>query len=133
MSTSRTHSRDVMTLERLQAENAELRRRLAEIEETVRAIQDGTVDALVVGQDSNQHIYTLDGADRPYRLFVEGMQQGAATLYADGTIAYCNQQLANLLRVPQSRAVGQLKTPASRPNDHEEARERHKKERRSTG
>jgi len=95
-----------MTLERLQAENAELRRRLAEIEETVRAIQDGTVDALVVGQDSNQQIYTLDGADRPYRLFVEGMQQGAATLYADGTIAYCNQQLANLLRVPQSRAVG---------------------------
>ena len=59
-----------------------------------------------VGQDADQRIYTLEGADRPYRLFVEGMQQGAATLYADGTIAYCNQQLADLLKVPHSRMVG---------------------------
>jgi PAS domain S-box-containing protein len=93
-------------VDQLQAENSELKRRLAEIEETIQAIQDGTVDALVVGQGASQRIYTLDGADRPYRLFVEGMQQGAATLYADGTIAYCNQQLADLLKVPPSRAVG---------------------------
>ena len=93
-------------VEQLQIENSELRRRLAEIEETIQAIQDGTVDALVVGQGTGQRIYTLEGADRPYRLFVEGMQQGAATLYADGTVAYCNQQLTDLLRVPQSRVVG---------------------------
>jgi PAS domain S-box-containing protein len=106
MSTSRTHSREIITVDQLQTENSELRRRLAEIEETIQAIQDGAVDALVVGQAAGQRIYTLDGADRPYRLFVEGMQQGAATLYADGTVAYCNQQLADLLKVPQSRAIG---------------------------
>ena len=95
-----------MKAEQLQAENAELRRQLAEIQETVQAIRDGAVDALVVGQDSGQRIYTLDGADRPYRLFVETMQQAAATLYADGTIAYCNEQLSDLLELPRSRTVG---------------------------
>jgi PAS domain S-box-containing protein len=105
MSTSRTPSRE-MTVEQLKAENSELRSRLAELEETVRAIQDGAIDAFVVGQGAGQRIYTLEGADRPYRLFVEGMQQGAATLSAGGTIAYCNQQFSDLLKVPQSRTVG---------------------------
>ena len=34
------------------------------------------------------------------------MQQGAATLYANRTIAFSNQQLADLLKVPHSRMVG---------------------------
>ena len=47
-----------MKVEQLQTENAELRRRLAEIEETVQAIQDGAVDALVVGQGlRTAHLY----------------------------------------------------------------------------
>jgi PAS domain S-box-containing protein len=105
MGTSRSDSR-AGTVEQLQAEISLLQRKLAEMEETVRAIQDGTVDGFVVGQGANQRIYTLDGADRPYRVFVESMQQGAATLYDDGSIAYSNQQLADLLKVPQSRIVG---------------------------
>ncbi len=88
MSASRQQQADI-TIEELQVENQRLTQRLAELEETVRAIQDGSVDAFVLGQDANQRIYTLEGADRPYRLFVEGMQQGAATLYADRTIAFC--------------------------------------------
>ena len=94
------------TVEDLQKENAELRRRLDEVSEMTRAIQEGTVDAFVVGHGPDQRIYTLEGADRPYRLFVEGMQQGACTLYEDGSIAFCNQQLSDLLKVPQSRIVG---------------------------
>ena len=105
MSMSRPPSREV-TAEQLQSEISELRHKLTEMEETIRAIQDGSIDGFVVGQGTNQRIYTLDGADRPYRLFVERMQQGAATLYADGSIAYSNQQLADLLKVPQSRIVG---------------------------
>src|SRR5262245_22933083 len=94
MSKSRIQTRpEPTTVEGLQAENSELRRRLDEMGEMIRAIQEGTVDAFVVGHGSDQRIYTLDGADRPYRLFVEGMQQGAATLYEDASIAFCNQQL----------------------------------------
>ena len=105
MSPSRQQREDI-TIEELRAENERLTQKLSELEETVRAIQDGTVDAFVLGQESDQRIYTLAGADRPYRLFVEGMQQGAATLYVDRTIAFSNQQLADLLKVPYSRMVG---------------------------
>jgi PAS domain S-box-containing protein len=93
-------------MEDLWAENAQLRQKLAEMEELIRAIKDGTVDAFVVGEGPAQRIYTLESADRPFRLFVEGMQQGAATLYPDGTIAYCNLQLAEILHVPYSQLVG---------------------------
>ncbi len=93
-------------VERLQAENAELLRRLEEAEETIHAIQSGTVDAFVVEEAGGHRIYTLEAADRPYRIFVEQMQQGAATVHADGTIVYCNQQLADLLKMPSEKLIG---------------------------
>ena len=43
----------------LRAENTELRARLAEAEETLRAIRNGEVDALVVGE----RLYMLAVAD----------------------------------------------------------------------
>jgi len=106
MGSSPTSRKTNRTREQLEAENTLLRGKLGELQETVKAIQEGTVDAFVVGQGAQQRIYTLEGADRPYRLFVEAMQQGAATLYEDSTIAYCNQQLANLVKVPLSKMAG---------------------------
>jgi len=94
------------TVEKLQAENDELRLRLQEAEETIAAIRSGAVDALVIEEPTGHRIYTLEGADRPYRLFVEEMQQGAATLHADGTIAWCNRQLAEILKTSQDKLVG---------------------------
>ncbi|HKX62486.1 MAG TPA: PAS domain-containing protein, partial [Verrucomicrobiae bacterium] len=93
-------------LEALRAENSQLRLRLEEAEETLSAIRSGGIDAVVVEQAGQNQIYTLAGADRPYRLFVEEMHQGAATLYADGTIAWCNRQLGLLLKLPQSNLMG---------------------------
>ena len=55
------------------AEIAELRLRLEEAEETLRAIREGAVDAFVVSETSGERVYTLEGADRPYRLLVEVM------------------------------------------------------------
>src|SRR5262245_31405369 len=96
------------SLEKLKVENQELRQRLQEAEETIQAIRAGSVDALVVQESTGQRVYTLTSADRPYRLFVEEMQQGAATLYADGTIAWCNRRLAEMLKVPQEKLLGSL-------------------------
>ena len=93
-------------LEGLHAENAELRQRLGEAEETVRAIREGTVDAFVVHESSGHRVYTLEGADRPYRLLVERMQQGALTLFADGTIAYSNLRFAAMLDLPHPQVTG---------------------------
>jgi len=104
--TLNTTSQPPAAVEILQAENEELLRRLEEAEETIDAIRSGAVDALVVEEKTGHRVYTLEGAERPYRLFVEEMQQGAATLHPDGTIAWCNRQLADLLKTPQGRLLG---------------------------
>src|SRR5262245_14713566 len=96
-----------MTDEMSQPEIDELRRRLEEAEETIRAIRSGAVDAFVVENPSGEHqVFTLKTADRPYRLLVEQMQQGAATLQLDGTISYCNLRLADLLGISHERLIG---------------------------
>src|SRR6478609_5932813 len=75
-------------------EMEELRRRLQEAEDTINAIREGHVEALVVSAPGGEQIYTLRTADQPYRLMVEQMREGALTLGADGTILYCNQRFA---------------------------------------
>jgi len=95
-----------MTDANLQEENADLRRRLEEAEEAIRAIRSGAVDAFVAAEAQGNRVYTLESADRPYRLLVEQMQQGAITLNADGAIAYCNRRFADLLGRPHERLTG---------------------------
>jgi PAS domain S-box-containing protein len=85
----------------------ELRRRLQEAEDTINAIRDGHVEALVVSAPGGEQIYTLRTADQPYRLMVEQMREGALTLAADGTILYCNQRFAELIGRPAERIAGQ--------------------------
>jgi PAS domain S-box-containing protein len=92
--------------DRLLAENAALRLRLEEAEETLRAIGNGEVDAFVVAGPLGKQIFTLKGAEHPYRVLVETMSEGAATLAADGTILYCNESLASLLQIPLAGLIG---------------------------
>ena len=73
-----------MISERKNSEIEELRAQLEEAEETLRAIRQGEVDALVVTERSTEKVYTLKSADRPYRLMIECMRQGAVTLTAGG-------------------------------------------------
>ncbi len=86
---------------------AALRRRLQEAEDTLNAIREGHVEALIVQSGNSQEIYTLRSADQPYRLMVEQMREGAMTLADDGTILYCNQRFAELMGVPPERITGQ--------------------------
>jgi PAS domain S-box-containing protein len=108
-----------MSGRRDQQEIDELRRRLEEAEETLRAIRDGSVDAFVVEAQDGHRVFTLEGADRPYRLLVERMPVAAATLQADGTIVYGNGRLAGLLGVPHEKLIGsvlgEFVTPPARP------------------
>ena len=87
-------------------EITDLRMRLEEAEETIRAIRSGAVDAFVVEVPDGARVYTLETADRPYRLLVEEMPQGALTLSDDGTIAYCNRRFADLVGRPLERLTG---------------------------
>ncbi len=91
---------------RLTRENAELRARLAEAEETLHAIRTGEVDALVVSGVGGDQVFTLKGADHPYRMLIEDMNEGALTLTADGVVLYANRRFAEMLKVPLEHVIG---------------------------
>ena len=96
----------VKTQDQLLTELQTLRLRLEEAEETLRAIAAGEVDALVVGGPDGEQVFTLQGADHPYRLMVENMLEGALTVNAEGTIVYCNDSFAEMVDRPVQRVVG---------------------------
>jgi PAS domain S-box-containing protein len=85
---------------------AELEARLAEAEETLRAIRNGEVDGIVVAAPGGEAIFTLEGADRPYRRLVETMSEGAITLGSDGTVLYANARFGEMLGLPLERVTG---------------------------
>jgi PAS domain S-box-containing protein len=91
----------------LRLENNALREKLREAEETLEAIRNGDVDAVVVsGADSVPRVYTLETADQTYRLLVEEMQEGALTITRRGDILYCNRRLAELVETQPERVIG---------------------------
>lgn len=87
-------------------EVADLRARLAEASETLRALRSGEADVVVVPSPQGDRLFTLTGADAPYRVLIEEMNQGAVTLSADGLILYCNRRFAELLKMPLDKIVG---------------------------
>lgn len=84
---------------------SELQNRLIEAEDTLSAIRNGTVDALVVHTPRGEQLFTLKGADQTYRVLVEGMNEGAVTVRR-GIISYCNNRFAELSRTPMERVFG---------------------------
>lgn len=90
----------------LKNEVESLRASLAEAEELRRAISEGDLDALVIPGPEGKMVFTLDSADYAYRVLVETMNEGTATLACDGTILYCNRHFAELLGIPLPAIVG---------------------------
>jgi PAS domain S-box-containing protein len=84
----------------------ELKERMKESEETLRAILNGEIDGLVVKTEEGDRIFTLSGADHPYRIMVETMNEGAVTLSNDGMILFCNQRFANIVKRSLEKIVG---------------------------
>lgn len=80
--------------------------RLAEAEETLRAIRAGEIDAVIIQGPGGDQVYTLRNADHPYRTLIEQMQDGAAILTAEGDVLYCNRSLARLLAMPLQEVIG---------------------------
>jgi PAS domain S-box-containing protein len=88
------------------SELQQLRTRLEEAEETIQAIRRGEVDALVVSGPDGEQIYTLRGADHSYRVLLEDMNEGAATLLPDGSVLYSNRAFADMLKMPIEKVIG---------------------------
>ena len=84
----------------------ELRQRLEEAEDTLRAIRNGEVDALVIGGPEGEAIYTLTTADYPYRLMIDEMNQGAVSVSPDSIILYSNRNFAGMLGLSGANVTG---------------------------
>lgn len=81
----------------LRKEIEELRIRLSETEETLSAIRNGDVDAIVVSGEQGEKIFSLASSETPYRIILEEMEEGAVTVSAKGRILYCNRRFSEII------------------------------------
>jgi PAS domain S-box-containing protein len=80
---------------------------LQEAHDTVEAIRAGAVDGFVItGADGGDEVFILEGANQPYRLFVEQMNDGAVTLSNDAIVLYANKYFADLMKTPLEQIIG---------------------------
>ncbi len=96
----------------------ELVAQLSEAEETLRAIRSGEVDAIVVNRQGEEKVFTLQGADHTYRVFVERMNEGAAVLSSDHTVLHCNGRFARFLGARLQSVIGSSLLDLVWPDDH---------------
>lgn len=87
-------------------EFTQLQRNLSEAQETLEAIRSGAVDAVVVSGPQGNQIYSLTGADQPYRVYVERMQEGAVTISHRGVVLYANRRFADMVKKPLEQVIG---------------------------
>lgn len=89
---------------------ADLRLRLADAEETLRAIRENEVDALVMRGLLAEEVFTIGGDPESYRTFMEVMEPGAAALDGSGRVLYANSTLTRLLGTSLAELQGKLLT-----------------------
>src|SRR5688572_8004627 len=95
------------TQKQLVVENDDLRARLYEAEETLRAIRTGEWDALVVSGVDGEHILTLQQSELRYRRLFETTQDGILILDArTGRVTDVNPFLVNLLGYSRKALIG---------------------------
>jgi PAS domain S-box-containing protein len=99
-------SPDELSSSALTAQQTKLLARLRTADETLRAIQSGEVDALMVSGRRGERVVSLKGGEPAYRMLVEAMSEGAATLSRNGSVLYCNRRFAELIRRPAGKLVG---------------------------
>src|SRR5271168_1648656 len=87
-------------------QQAKLLARLKTAEGTLRAIRSGEVDALMVSGRRGEQVVSLKGGEPAYRMLVEAMSEGAATLSRNGAVLYCNRGFAELMSMPQEKMIG---------------------------
>lgn len=78
-----------------------------EKEAILRGLRSGEIDAIVTESPSGRKtLRTLESDEHPYRMLVESMNEGAATLLQDGTLFYCNGFFSRMLGATSDQLVG---------------------------
>lgn len=78
--------------------------RLIELEDTLRAIQAGEVDAVLVQDEEGEKVVPLGSAEASCHAFMEAVDMGAAMFDDQGKLTYVNDGLARLLE----RTTGEI-------------------------
>jgi PAS domain-containing protein len=84
----------------------ELKLQLAEARDIIRAIRSSEVDVITVVTKAGEQLYSLEGAEQPYREMVETMGEGAVNSSPDGTVLYCNRRFAEMIQDELNRIIG---------------------------
>jgi PAS domain S-box-containing protein len=84
----------------------ELELRLKETEETLEAIRNGEVDAIVVSGAYGEKVFSLVSSETPYRILIEKMDEGAVTVLSNGTILYSNESFSRIISHPPEKITG---------------------------
>lgn len=77
-----------------------------ESDQIIQAILHGRIDALVMQSTEGERVLTLEGAEHPYRVVLESVSDGAATVDAAGAVLYANSRFEEILRAPAGSLVG---------------------------
>jgi len=85
---------------------SDLVEQIAYLQQALTAISSGGVDAVVLGAPENEQVYTLTNADRPYRVIVERMGEGAATVSERGVVLFANPRLAQFIGIDRDTMIG---------------------------
>jgi PAS domain S-box-containing protein len=93
-----------------------LQRQIADLRQTLDSIRAGGVDAVISGLPGHEQVYSLTSADRPYRLLVEEMNEGALMVSGRGVVLYANARMIELTGRP-GRLVGSAAADLVAPAD----------------
>jgi|GEM_PF-1381700 len=101
-----THEALRERIRKLEAQLVEAESQHMEAEETLLALRSGRVDAVIAAGPGGDRVYTLEGADETYRVFLEEMAEGALTLMRDGLIVFSNPKFPAMVGLPMEQVVG---------------------------
>ena len=99
-------AKKIKTPQQVPDETVNLKSRLEETDETLRAIRQYRVDAFLVTRSGGTEVVTLGDSEFPYRMMVESMNEGAITLIPDGTIFYCNSRFGEMVQMDSEKLIG---------------------------
>lgn len=95
-----------------------LRAQVADLGSALEATTAGDIDAVVLGAPGAEQIYSLSTAERPYRLIVENMSEGAATVSEQGTVLFVNRRMTELMGCEAGSLVGRSVDRLVHAGDH---------------
>ncbi len=83
-----------------------LHERSAELKQTLAPIRRGDVATLLAKAPRSERMFPLGDAELPYRVLVETINEGAATLDGQGKVLYANSRFAEFVGLPVEKFIG---------------------------